>query len=35
MAATVQTPYTQRARYYSSADGFNIMHPRIPAHLFV
>jgi gentisate 1,2-dioxygenase len=35
MATTVQTLYTQRARYYSSADGFNIKNPRIPAHLLV
>jgi gentisate 1,2-dioxygenase len=35
MAITVRTPYAQRARYFSSADGFNVKHPRIPAHLFV
>ena len=32
MATRVETPYTQRARYYSSLDGFNIQKPRIPAH---
>lgn len=26
--------YARRARYYSSADGFNIKLPRIPAHVF-
>lgn len=35
MATTVETVYTRRARYYSSADGFNIKRPRIPAHVFV
>lgn len=35
MATTVETPYTRRARYYSSADGFNITYPRIPAHAFL
>ena len=34
MATRVETPYTQRARYYSSLDGFNIQKPRIPAHIF-
>src|SRR5207245_8778395 len=28
------TAYARRARYYSSADGFNIKRPRIPAHVF-
>ncbi len=35
MATTVETTYTRRARYFSSADGFNIKHPRVPAHLFL
>ena len=35
MATRVDSPYTQRARYYSSADGFNIAHPRIPAQVFL
>ena len=35
MATTVETTYAQRARYYSSADGFNIKRPRIPAHVFM
>jgi gentisate 1,2-dioxygenase len=35
MATRVETPYTQRARYYSSLDGFNIQKPPIPAHVFV
>src|SRR5436309_2995198 len=34
MATTVETAYARRARYYSSADGFNIKRPRIPAHVF-
>jgi len=34
MATRVETPYTQRARYYSSLDGFNIHKPTIPAHIF-
>ena len=34
MATRVETPYTQRARYYSSLDGFNIQKPKIPAHIF-
>ena len=34
MATRVETPYTQRARYYSSRDGFNIQKPKIPAHIF-
>src|SRR5881275_3347866 len=34
MATTVETTYARRARYYSSADGFNIKRPRIPAHVF-
>ncbi len=29
------TEYTKRARYYSSADGFNIARPPIPAHQFI
>ena len=28
------TPYTARARYLSSLDGFNIKQPAIPAHVF-
>jgi gentisate 1,2-dioxygenase len=35
MATRLETPHSQRARYYSSADGFNIKNPRVPAHLFV
>ncbi|MBI2154695.1 MAG: cupin domain-containing protein [Candidatus Rokubacteria bacterium] len=35
MATKVETPYTQRARYYSSGDAFNIKLPRIPAHVFL
>lgn len=35
MATKVETPYTARARYYSSAEGFNIKHSRIPPHLFL
>jgi len=35
MATRVETPYTLRARYYSSLDGFNIQKPPIPAHVFV
>jgi gentisate 1,2-dioxygenase len=35
MATKIETPYTRRARYYSSADGFNIKRPRIPAHMFL
>src|SRR2546430_12455671 len=34
MATTVETAYARRARYYSSADGFTIKRPRIPAHVF-
>jgi len=34
MATTVENRYASRARYHSSADGFNIKHPRIPAHVF-
>src|SRR5213594_2324396 len=34
MATTVETAYARRARYYSSADGFNIKRPRIPAPVF-
>ncbi len=35
MATRIETAYTQRARYYSSLDGFNIKKPAIPAHVFV
>ena len=35
MATRIETPYTQRARYYSSLDGFNIQKPPVPAHVFV
>jgi gentisate 1,2-dioxygenase len=35
MATRVETPYTRRARYYSSHEAFNIKHPEIPAHVFV
>lgn len=34
MATRIETPYTLRARYYSSLDGFNIQKPKIPAHVF-
>lgn len=34
MATRIETPYTRRARYYSSADGFNIKRPAVPAHVF-
>lgn len=34
MATRIESRYASRARYYSSADGFNIKHPRIPAHVF-
>src|SRR5437867_3596531 len=34
MATTVETRYTRRARYYSSAQAFNITRPRVPAHVF-
>ena len=32
--ARAATPYTARARYLSSLDGFNIKRPAIPAHVF-
>lgn len=35
MAIRVETPYTERARYYPSADAFNIKRARIPAHVFL
>ncbi len=35
MATTVESPYTQQARYYSAGEGFNIKRPRIPAHVFL
>ena len=35
MATKVETPHTQRARYYPSGDAFNIKLPRIPAHVFL
>ncbi len=35
MATRIETPYTLRARYYSSADGFDIKTPRVPATLFL
>ena len=35
MATTVETRYTRRARYYSSAQAFNIKRPRVPAHVFL
>jgi gentisate 1,2-dioxygenase len=35
MATIAETVYTHNARYYSSADGFDIKKPRIPAHLFI
>lgn len=35
MPTRAETPYRLRARYHSSADGFNIEHPRIPAHVFL
>src|SRR5438093_3427813 len=31
----VQTKYANRARYYSTAEAFNVARPRIPAHRFV
>jgi hypothetical protein len=34
MATRIETAYTRRARYYSSADGFNIKRPAVPAHVF-
>jgi gentisate 1,2-dioxygenase len=34
MATTVQSRHATQARYFSSADGFNIKHPRVPAHVF-
>ena len=34
MAIRVESPFTSRARYYSSADGFDIRRPRVPAHVF-
>jgi gentisate 1,2-dioxygenase len=33
-APRTATPYTARARYLSSLDGFNIKQPAIPAHVF-
>lgn len=35
MATTVSSRHTQHARYYPSGEGFNIKHPRIPAHTFL
>src|SRR5262245_35541390 len=35
MATTIETTYARRARYYSSADGFNIKRSPVPAHVFV
>jgi len=32
---TIETTYARRARYYSSADGFNIKRSRIPAQVFL
>ena len=34
MATRIETAYTRRARYYSSADGFNIKRPAVPAYVF-
>ena len=34
MATRIETAYTRRARCYSSADGFNIKRPAVPAHVF-
>jgi len=34
MVTRIETPYSQRALYYSSADGFNIKRPPVPAHVF-
>ncbi|MSO21690.1 MAG: cupin domain-containing protein [Acidobacteria bacterium] len=31
----LQTGYADRARYYSTADAFNVARPRIPAHRFI
>ena len=33
MATRIETAYTRRAQYYSSADGFNIKRPAVPAHV--
>jgi gentisate 1,2-dioxygenase len=33
--ATVQTPYTRRARYFDSGNAFNIVYPPVPAASFV
>jgi len=30
-----ETTYTRRAKYYRSADGFNIARPAVPAHQFI
>ncbi len=35
MATKVESPYARRARYYSSADGFNIKRPKVPARMFL
>ncbi len=35
MATRITTPSTERARYYASADGFNIKRPPVPAHVFL
>jgi gentisate 1,2-dioxygenase len=35
MATRAETPYTKRARYYSSAEAFNIVHSEIPDQVFL
>jgi hypothetical protein len=34
MATRIETAYTRRTRYDSSADRFNIKRPAVPAHVF-
>jgi len=34
MATRMETPYTRRARCSSSADGFSIKRPAVPAPVF-
>jgi hypothetical protein len=34
MATRIETAYTRRTRYDSSADRFNIKRPSVPAHVF-
>jgi sulfopyruvate decarboxylase TPP-binding subunit len=35
MATRIETPCIRRARYHSSADGFSIKRPAVPAHVFM